>query len=141
MKDPLEIIEIARDLSGPGSHNPEYDRALVELAAAILGLSNAYADAPDQITALILGKTPGKDRDGTSPKPEALPEGEERRSYASELADHLLRMWGDRSVKLYAAQGKHDRIIRLIRHGVPRGEIAGIVDGILIRKAVGWGPS
>jgi len=55
----LELLEAARSLATmPGDPpNTEYDRAIVELTAAALGLTNLYADAPELATEMILGRT------------------------------------------------------------------------------------
>lgn len=49
------ILAIARDLAGDDNHDGEYARALVELTAHLIGLSNMYADDPELVSALVLG--------------------------------------------------------------------------------------
>lgn len=54
-----ELLEAARSLaSTPGDPpNTEYDRAIVELTATVLGITDLYADDPELATELILGRT------------------------------------------------------------------------------------
>lgn len=56
-KTPQEIVEIIRSLASESKENGEYDRALVEVGAALLGMSETYADFPEVVTDLILGES------------------------------------------------------------------------------------
>lgn len=57
----LAMIEAARSLASDGDGaNLEYDRALTELCATVLGLNDLYADSPAAAEALILGRTPNQ---------------------------------------------------------------------------------
>lgn len=51
-----DLIETVR-LRASGGANPEYDRALVELAADLLGLGPEYADDRESVETQILGRT------------------------------------------------------------------------------------
>lgn len=52
---PSPVIEAARGLASDRGENPEYDRALVEVSATLLGLSSAYADDPEGVRRAVLG--------------------------------------------------------------------------------------
>lgn len=50
-----EVIASARSLASTGD-NPEYDRALVELTANLIGLTQEYSDCPEAVETQILGR-------------------------------------------------------------------------------------
>lgn len=59
---PARVPQVARDLASDRGENPEYDRALVEMACALLGCSGWYADGPEAVTALLLGRDTSTER-------------------------------------------------------------------------------